>query len=143
MSGTILLAGASGDVGQRIARELLSRGATVRALSRPGTNLDNVARLIAMGLHGVEADYTDAAELQKAMLGVDCVVTTLSGPEPVIIHAQMLLLEAAVAAGVPRFMPSDYSIDYTGPVEPKPAASPRIQQAPRCCTNQGYVGSFR
>jgi nucleoside-diphosphate-sugar epimerase len=32
---------------------------------------------------------------------------------PVIVDAQTHLLDAAVAAGVPRFIPSDFSIDFT------------------------------
>jgi nucleoside-diphosphate-sugar epimerase len=40
-------------------------------------------------------------------------VSALSGLREVIVDAQTRLLEAAVAAGVPRFIPSDYCIDYT------------------------------
>jgi hypothetical protein len=41
------------------------------------------------------------------------VVSALSGLREVIVDAQTALLQAAVAAGVPRFIPSDYCIDYT------------------------------
>ncbi|RZL07381.1 MAG: NmrA family protein, partial [Hymenobacter sp.] len=37
----------------------------------------------------------------------------LSGLRDVIVDAQTQLLDAAVAAGVPRFIPSDFAIDYT------------------------------
>ena len=30
-----------------------------------------------------------------------------------IIDAQKVLLEGAIVAGVPRFIPSDYSLDFT------------------------------
>ena len=37
----------------------------------------------------------------------------LNGLAPVILDAQGRLLDAAVAAGVPRFVPSDFSLDFT------------------------------
>ena len=40
-------------------------------------------------------------------------VSALAGLREVIIDAQALLLEAAVKAQVPRFIPSDFSIDFT------------------------------
>jgi hypothetical protein len=40
-------------------------------------------------------------------------VSALNGLEPVIIGMQGRLLDAALAAGVPRFIPSDYSLDFT------------------------------
>jgi hypothetical protein len=42
------------------------------------------------------------------------VVSALSGVRDVIVEAQGRLLEAAVAAGVPRFMPSDFAVDFRG-----------------------------
>ena len=40
-------------------------------------------------------------------------VSSLAGLRKVIIDAQKVLLDAAIAAGVPRFIPSDYSLDFT------------------------------
>ena len=108
----ILLAGATGGLGERIARALVGRGARVRALVRPGTSPDRRQALEQLGLTLVEADYTDAEALTRACQGVACVVSALSGLREVIVEAQGQLLDAAVRAGVPRFIPSDYSIDY-------------------------------
>lgn len=110
---TILLAGATGDLGGRIARALAERGATVRALVRPGTPPDKLAELRGLGAEIVEADYDDAAALRRAGEGAGCVVSALSGLEDVVVEAQTQLLEAAIAAGVPRFIPSDFAIDFT------------------------------
>jgi hypothetical protein len=41
------------------------------------------------------------------------VVSALSGLREVIVDAQTCLLQAAVEAGVPRFIPSDYAVDFT------------------------------
>ena len=53
------------------------------------------------------------AQLATACQGASCVVSALSGLQGVIVDVQSMLLDAAVQAGVPRFIPSDYSIDFT------------------------------
>lgn len=110
---TIILAGATGDLGHRIANYLLQHKATVKALIRKGSNGSSLAPLQKSGLQIVEVDYNNAAELTAACAGATCVVSALNGLEDVIIGVQSKLLEAAIAAGVPRFIPSDYCIDYT------------------------------
>jgi nucleoside-diphosphate-sugar epimerase len=108
-----VLAGATGDLGHRIALALLARGARVRALVRPGNTRPAVATLRERGAAIVEVDFSDVAALTRACAGAACVVSALSGLRPVIVDAQTHLLDAAVAAGVPRFIPSDFSIDFT------------------------------
>lgn len=112
-SATIILAGATGDLGQRIARHLKNRGAQVRALVRPETEAARLVTLQVLGVEVVKVDYKNAAELAKACAGGTCVVSALSGLRGVMVDAQTQLLNAAVAAGVPRFIPSDFSIDFT------------------------------
>ncbi|SFT65765.1 NmrA-like family protein [Geodermatophilus amargosae] len=109
---TVLLAGATGDLGGRLARELLDRGAVVRALTRPGSDPAAAARVRGLGATVVVADYADPAALQEACAGADVVVSAVSGLRPVVVDAQSRLLDAAVAAGVPRFVPSDFSADH-------------------------------
>ena len=108
-----MLAGATGDLGHRIALALLDRGARVRALIRPGNEKPAVEGLRARGAAIVAVDFDDVAALTQACAGAACVVSALSGLREVIVDAQTRLLDAAVAAGVPRFIPSDYSIDFT------------------------------
>ena len=109
----IVLAGATGDLGFRIAQALLDRGTAVRALVRPGNAKPEVASLRARGAEVVEVDFGSVAALTAACVGATCVVSALSGLRDVIVDGQKRLLQAAVAAGVPRFIPSDFSIDYT------------------------------
>ncbi|MCZ2817936.1 NmrA family NAD(P)-binding protein [Modestobacter sp. VKM Ac-2984] len=109
---TVLLAGASGDLGARTIRALVARGADVRALTRTGAGPEKTARLAGLGATVVEADHDDPADLRRASEGADVVVSTLNGLREVVVGLQTRLLEAAVAAGVPRFIPSDFSADY-------------------------------
>jgi uncharacterized protein YbjT (DUF2867 family) len=100
-------------LGGLIAEALLERGAKVRALVRSKSADDKIADLRSLGAAIVEVDFHDAAELAKACEGATCVVSALSGLHYVMVGIQTLLLNAAVAAGVPRFIPSDFSIDFT------------------------------
>ena len=112
-SGPVALAGATGDLGSRVAAELVALGAPVRALVRPGTAADKQARLADLGVTIVEVDYADRAALRAAVEGASVVVSALPGLRPVIVDTQTQLLAAAEAAGVPRFIPSDFAIDFT------------------------------
>ena len=116
MTTTIAVAGATGDLGGRIIRELLARGANVIALVRAGAAPDHVAKL---GAHAGDARVTiatvnlaSAESVAKACGGAACVVSALQGLRDVIVDVQSTLVAGAVAAGVPRFIPSDYSIDF-------------------------------
>lgn len=108
----VIVAGATGDLGGRIARALAGRGAAVRALVRPGSS--GTAGLAALPGAEVRAvNFADDGELTRACEGAACVVSALNGLREVVIDQQGRLLDAAVRAGVPRFVPSDFSLDFT------------------------------
>jgi nucleoside-diphosphate-sugar epimerase len=109
----IALAGASGDLGNRIARALVARGATVHALVRPGISPNEQTRIKEWGAIPVPADPTNVAAMAEACVGAACVVSALNGVRDVMIDRQSILLDAAIKAGVPRFISSDYSSDFT------------------------------
>lgn len=111
-SRTVVLAGATGNLGMRTARALRRRGAHVVALVRPGAAPAILAQLTEMGAQVCPVDYEDTAQLTQACLGADCVVSALAGLADVIVGAQSSLLQATVQAAVPRFMPSDFSLDF-------------------------------
>jgi nucleoside-diphosphate-sugar epimerase len=113
MDKSVVLAGATGNLGGRIARELLARGAKVTALVRPGVSPDKIAPLRKLGAALAEVDFTDVARMTQACAGATCIVSALAGLRDVVVEAQSVLLEGAVKAAVPRFIPSDYSIDFT------------------------------
>ena len=110
---TVVVAGATGNLGGHIARALRERGASVRALVRDGTADDKLERLRERGVTIVSVDFSNVSQVAPAFSGASCVVSALAGLRDVIVGIQTLLLDAAIKAGVPRFIPSDYSIDFT------------------------------
>lgn len=109
----IILAGATGDLGKRIAGYLVQSGATVTALVRKNSNNIVTGSLKKQGVNIATVDFANVHELTQACAGGSCLVSALSGLRDVIVDLQTNLLNAAVEAGVPRFIPSDYCIDYT------------------------------
>jgi nucleoside-diphosphate-sugar epimerase len=109
----IVLAGATSDLGGRIARALLLRGAAVRSLVRHASSPEKLAQLHRLGVDLKTVDFERRSELAQACRGAACVVSALSGLREVIVAQQSRLLDAAIEAGVPRFIPSDFSADFT------------------------------
>ncbi|MBW1997651.1 MAG: NmrA family NAD(P)-binding protein [Deltaproteobacteria bacterium] len=109
----ILVAGATGNLGGRIVRALRQQGASVRALVRQSAARDKIEQLEELGVSIANVDLSNPSELTAACSGVSCVVSALAGLRDVIVDKQRVLLDAAVQAGVPRFIPSDFSIDFT------------------------------
>jgi nucleoside-diphosphate-sugar epimerase len=112
-NSTIVVAGATGNLGGRIARALLERGASVTALVRHGAAPDRLERLRQLGVTIASVDWSSASQVAAACSRASCVVSALQGLRDVIVGTQTVLLDAAIKAGVPRFIPSDYSIDFT------------------------------
>ncbi|WP_027387809.1 NmrA family NAD(P)-binding protein [Chryseobacterium gregarium] len=113
MKKTILVAGATGNLGYRICRELIQRGAKVRAIVRTSSDPDKTDALEKMGVEIKCIDFNDTQAIVEACRGVHCVVSVLAGLGDVIIDLQKKIADAAVTAGVPRFITSDFCTDYT------------------------------
>ena len=113
MKKIIVIAGATGNLGERIVRSVLLHGGAVHALVRNTTPIEKIEKLQAVGANVVVIKNWDIPSISSACAGADCVVSALAGLKEVIIDAQTVLLNAAVAAGVPRFIPSDFSLDFT------------------------------
>lgn len=111
MTKTIAVAGATGELGKRVVHALLARGASVQALVRNTSDRQKVDALRSAGARIVV--LADGPATSRALAGVTCLVSTLAGLHANIVEAQSVLLESAIAAGVPRFIPSDFSADFT------------------------------
>jgi nucleoside-diphosphate-sugar epimerase len=113
MKQIILVAGATGNLGERIINALLDRGAEVRAVVRSGCDIEKLNKLEKLGVKIFTVNMSNVEEISNACIGVFCVVSALQGLREVIVDTQRVLLDAAIAAEIPRFIPSDYSIDFT------------------------------
>ena len=109
----IVVVGGTGNLGSKIVKALLDKGAEVRALVRGGSDPNKVSLLEQMGSKVIKADMNSEKEIAAACSGASCVVSALAGLYDVVMDAQKVLLNGAIAAGVPRFIPSDYSLDFT------------------------------
>ncbi len=109
----IIVAGANGKLGELTIQSLMHRNVKVRALVRAGGDPSRLSQLNMLGVEIHPIDFSSQAALVKACEGATCVVSTLSGLRSTILGAQKELLNAAVTAKVPRFIPSDFSIDFT------------------------------
>lgn len=113
MKKTILVAGATGNLGSRIVKALVKEGAEVKAIVRKGSDPKKIEDLENLGVSVISIDMANISEIAAACVGVSCLVSALAGLKDVIVDGQKNLLEGAIQAGVPRFIPSDFCTDYT------------------------------
>src|SRR6186713_1556871 len=120
MAGSALVVGASGIVGNNLARRLLERGWQVHGLARrPPTDID--------GLTPVAADLLDPAALRSALQGLKPTAVFISTwlrqqseAENIRVNAAMVrnVLEAVAAAGSVRHVGLVTGLKhYLGPFE--------------------------
>ena len=114
---TVLVAGAAGMLGSKIAAELLRLpGVTVRLLARPETRSDPHKRavldaLVSAGAKITTGSLADLPSLAAATDGADVVVSAVQGGRDVIVDGQAALARAAADNGVRRMLPSDFALD--------------------------------
>jgi len=115
MTQTILLVGATGMFGSRVAHHLLQQPDTkVRLLVRSAEQPDKQALLkplIDAGAEVMEGDLADEDALDRATTGVDVIVSAVQGGPDVIVAGQVALAKSGVRNGVRRMLPSDYGLD--------------------------------
>lgn len=105
----VLIVGASGRLGNRIARRLLSQGTPVRAMSRDVSRLSELSRL---GAELIKADLRDPASLERACATVENVVAAAhafeaqgdNNPSRVDDAGNRHLIDASRKAGVRHFV---------------------------------------
>jgi uncharacterized protein YbjT (DUF2867 family) len=109
----ILVAGATGLVGGQVCVDLTKAGKTVRALVRSTSDPTKVEMLRNKGVALAQGDLKDGSSLDAACSGITTVVSTASSTlshqpgdsiETVDRDGELNLIEAAKAAGVPRFV---------------------------------------
>jgi nucleoside-diphosphate-sugar epimerase len=103
---TVLVIGAGGNVGRPTIKHLLAKGFVVTGLTRDSSSTE-----LSAGVTHLKTDYS-LDSLKKAFQGQDAVVSTISGGG---LGLQMTIIDAAIAAGVRVFFPSEYGADTSVP----------------------------
>jgi uncharacterized protein YbjT (DUF2867 family) len=104
----VALVGGSGHLGSIILDKLLaSNKFNVLLVKRAGSSTAP-----AENTKVVEADFTDVESLKAAFQGQDAVVSVVGDPG---VIGQKLMVDAAVAAGVKRFLPSNFGSNMSNP----------------------------
>jgi len=96
----VVLYGATGMIGSRIQRELVSRGHTVTAVVRDPSRVESNPAVKA-----VKGDLTDAADVAAKVKGADAIISAYNagaGTERVLLDAVQALIAGAKTAGVSR-----------------------------------------
>ncbi|KAK3615249.1 hypothetical protein LTR22_027505 [Elasticomyces elasticus] len=99
----IIIAGASGNVGVPILEECLKASFNVSVLTRPGST-----STFPENVKVFATDYSPAS-LALAFAGQDVVLSLLG--LSAISDQQYALIDAAVKAGIKRFLPSEFGLD--------------------------------
>jgi uncharacterized protein YbjT (DUF2867 family) len=97
---TVLVTGATGNVGRSVVADLGERGMPVRALVR---DPDKGAQLLGDGVELVVGDLSDGLSVRRAVEGVDRVLLS-SGDGPEKVAQEVAVIDAAAAAGVTRIV---------------------------------------
>ena len=98
---TILVTGATGQLGRLVIQSLLERGVDAQSIV---AGARDVAKAEDLGVRVARLDYTDPASIASALDGIDTVLL-ISGSEVGQRTAQhAAVIEAATAAGVSKFV---------------------------------------
>ena len=104
----IAIAGAAGALGDVVFRRLLeSDKFQVRVLRNQGSK-----STYPPGTDVVDVDYTSVESLTTALAGQEALVSTVGAAG---LAGQRVLVDAAIAAGVNRFIPSEFGADMDNP----------------------------
>ena len=124
----IAIAGITGQLGTLIAKAILSTSdAQIRGLcrnkSKLAPELSSSSRITI-----VEGDSTDLAAAREAVRDCQVVICCYLGPNDLMTNGQKVLIDACVAEAVPRYIASDYSLDYRSlKLGDLPAKDPMIE----------------
>lgn len=102
----VVLIGAGGNLGPSILKEFLASSLNVTVLSRPDSKSTFPSEVKV-----VKSDYSSDS-LKSAFAGQDAIVSIVGTPG---FAAQQTIIDAAIASGVKRFIPSEYGCDTSSP----------------------------
>ena len=77
-TSTVLVAGATGLLGNEICRQLRAKNLSVKAMVRATTASDKIEKLTRLGVQVVQGDLRKKETFSNALQGVSTVITTVS-----------------------------------------------------------------
>ncbi|EFQ27058.1 NmrA-like family protein [Colletotrichum graminicola] len=119
----VLVVGASGSVGGPTVKALLEEDFQVTGLTRQSSSAT-----LPEGVRHLTTDFSKES-LLEAFRNQDAVVSAVTSSQSDALMLQKNLVDAAIAAGVKVFVPSEYGIDTADGTAPKyvPALAEKIQ----------------
>lgn len=108
----VLVAGVTGNIGQKLVQSLTLRGHQVRGLGR---NASKLSQHTAAQLERFEtsSSYYDIQALNCACQGVDAVICAYGMDPRLQLEGQLLLLRAAERAGIKTFVAASWNGDWS------------------------------
>ncbi len=109
---TFAIVGATGLIGEPIAKAILRLGHTARVITR-GRTPSNATTLDQLQQSGAEIHCgapDDIPWMTKTLTGCDAVICAM-GEGAIYGQVEYAILEAALAAGVKRFVPNEFGLD--------------------------------
>ncbi|KIX99118.1 uncharacterized protein Z520_04694 [Fonsecaea multimorphosa CBS 102226] len=115
MSIKVAVAGATGNLGIPVVKAILTADYPVTVLTRKGSG--SISKLPqSPNISVVQVDYSSATSLTEALKGHAVLISTLASAVNTGSGAgQIALVDAAIAAGVERYIPSEFGSDTTNP----------------------------
>lgn len=113
MATVVGIAGLTGKFAQCVAKELQAYpGVTIKGFCRSPQKLSQKA-LLKYKIKVIQGEFDDEAAVQRFVRGTDIVICCYFGDPDVMTRGQKILVEACAREGVPRYLPSDFAVDYT------------------------------
>lgn len=118
----VALLGASGSVGKALLKAFIDDGRFNVTVLRRGSSSATFPSTFKV----IDVDYDSLDSLTAALAGQDAVVSTINPVTP--LDAQKRFIDAAIAAGVKRFVPSEFGCDLDNKLaRTLPVFSPKIE----------------
>ncbi|KAH8897359.1 NAD(P)-binding protein [Thozetella sp. PMI_491] len=118
---TVAVVGAAGSLGSVVLGRLIASGKfDIKVLKRAGSESS-----VPAGVDVAEVDFTSLDSLKSAFTGQDAVVSIVGDKGTA---SQVLMIDAAAAVGVKRFLPSEFGSNLQNPNARKlPVYQPKLK----------------
>jgi hypothetical protein len=109
----VAIAGITGKMGRLITKSLLHNHPeiTIHGIARSPEKLPKALKNNP-NIKVFKAEATDVSVIRSALKGADVCACSYLGDHELMLAGQKTLVDACIAEGVPRYIASDYSLDF-------------------------------